>query len=247
MVQLRPPSQHLSAESVMSPTAAMEGPRPQAAPARTPGARRGRPTLAQAGDLRQRMLDAAFASFQAHGFEATAMEAVARAAGVAKLTLYRHFETKEVLFEQVVRRAQARVRRSLEARIDRRAPLEPVLRECIARLHEGFTQAEYLAVMRLVIAEGARFPRLGRTMLDDAQRAARPLAEYLREARARNAVRLDSPEQAATQLAGLASGAGRYVLTSPSGHPRSRRHTVEALVALFQRAWAVPDAAESAR
>jgi len=212
-----------------------------------PGGRRGRPTLAQAGGLRQHMLDAAFAAFQAHGFEATAMEAVARAAGVAKLTLYRHFETKEALFEQVVHRAQDRVRRTLEARIDRAAPLEAVLRECIAGLHEGFTQAEYLAVMRMVIAESRRFPRLAHAMLDDAKRAARPLADYLREAQARGLARLDSPEHAATQLAGLASGAGRYVLIDPSRHPRSRRHTVEALVVLFMSAWAAPRAAKSAR
>jgi AcrR family transcriptional regulator len=207
-------------------------------PAQAPPRRRGRPTQAQADDLRERMLDAAFAAFQVHGFQATGMEAVARGAGVAKLTLYRHFETKEALFEQVVRRAQMRVRRSLVARIDRQAPLEAVLRECIAGLHQGFTRPEYLAVMRMAIAEGRRFPRLGRAMLDDAKLAARPLADYLRELQARKAVRLESPEQAAVQLAGLASGAGRYVLTSPSTHPGSRRRTVEALVALFLRAWA---------
>jgi AcrR family transcriptional regulator len=209
-------------------------------PPSVPGRRRGRPTRAQADDLREQMLDAAYAMFRAHGFEAAAMEAMARAAGVAKLTLYRHFATKEELFEQVVGRAQRRVRRSLQARIDDGAPLQAVLRECIARLHEGFTRDEYLAVMRMVIAEAARFPHLARTMLDDARLAARPLAEYLRRSKVRGEVRLESPEEAAAQLAGLASGAGRYVLTSPSGHPASRRHTVEALVVLFAQAWSTP-------
>lgn len=214
-----------------------------------PGRRRGRPTRAQSDDLRERMLDSAYAMFLAHGFEAAAMEAIARTAGVAKLTLYRHFATKDELFEQVVGRAQRRVRRSLQARIDDRGPLEAVLRESIARLHEGFTRDEYLAVMRMVIAGSSRFPHLARAMLDDAKLAARPLADYLRRAKARGEVRLESPDEAATQLAGLASGAGRYVLTTPSGHPASRRHTIEALVVLFVQAWARPPhcGAQSAR
>ena len=199
--------------------------------------RPGRPTFQQARDLRESILDAALAAFLAHGFEAASLEGVARCAGVAKLTLYRHFDGKDDLFVQVAQRAQLRVRASLDVKIERSAPLEQVLRESISRLHEGFTRPDYLDVMRLVIAEARRFPRLGRAMLDDAKFAARPLVDYLSELKKAGGVDIESPADAATQLAGLASGAGRYVLIRPSRHPASRKRTVDSLVALFSKAW----------
>ncbi len=52
---------------------------------------------------RERLLEAAKAVFSAGGAEAS-LEAVARAAGVGIGTLYRHFPTREDLFEAVYRR-----------------------------------------------------------------------------------------------------------------------------------------------
>jgi AcrR family transcriptional regulator len=52
---------------------------------------------------RERVLEAAKAVFSAGGAEAS-LEAVARAAGVGIGTLYRHFSTREALFEAVYRR-----------------------------------------------------------------------------------------------------------------------------------------------
>src|SRR6267142_6309801 len=52
---------------------------------------------------RERVLEAAKAVFSAGGPEAS-LEAVARRAGVGIGTLYRHFPTREALFEAVYRR-----------------------------------------------------------------------------------------------------------------------------------------------
>src|SRR5258707_12199054 len=52
---------------------------------------------------RERLLEAAKAVFSAGGPEAS-LEAVARRAGVGIGTLYRHFPTREALFEAVYRR-----------------------------------------------------------------------------------------------------------------------------------------------
>src|SRR5689334_9621030 len=47
---------------------------------------------------RQRMLDAATKVFMEVDYHSVHMDAIATAAGVAKPTLYRYFETKEALF-----------------------------------------------------------------------------------------------------------------------------------------------------
>ena len=58
---------------------------------------------ADAARNRERVLEAAKTVFSAGGAEAS-LEAVARAAGVGIGTLYRHFPTREALFEAVYRR-----------------------------------------------------------------------------------------------------------------------------------------------
>ncbi|MDB5987859.1 MAG: hypothetical protein JWR16_2912 [Nevskia sp.] len=199
----------------------------------------GRPTVEQASELRENILDAALDVFFRHGFEASSMEGIARAASVAKITLYRHFETKEQLFVEVARRAQLRVRSSLAFMVDTRAPLEQVLRKIIETLYDGFTQPQYLAVMRMVIAEATRFPKLGRAMLNDSKIVAEPLVQYLQQLKDSGQIAIESAYDAATQISGMASGAGRYLLVTPSRHPMSRQHWIETLVSLFTRAWRV--------
>src|SRR5246500_1363667 len=58
---------------------------------------------ADAARNRERLLEAAKAVFSAGGAEAS-LEAVAKRAGVGIGTLYRHFPTREALYEAVYRR-----------------------------------------------------------------------------------------------------------------------------------------------
>jgi AcrR family transcriptional regulator len=60
-----------------------------------------RPLRADARRNRDRVLDAARAAFGAEGSEAS-LDEIARRAGVGAGTVYRHFPTKEALFEAVV-------------------------------------------------------------------------------------------------------------------------------------------------
>lgn len=54
---------------------------------------------------RSRILDAATEVFGRVGFEATRMEDVAKAAGIAKGLLYKHFRSKDAMFEALVEMA----------------------------------------------------------------------------------------------------------------------------------------------
>lgn len=60
-------------------------------------------------DRRQAILDAAVRLFARYGYRRTAMEEVAREAGVAKGTTYLYFDTKEALFRALSQAALARV------------------------------------------------------------------------------------------------------------------------------------------
>ncbi len=72
---------------------------------------------------RERLLEAANAVFSAGGPDAS-LEAVAREAGVGIGTLYRHFPTREALFEAVYRREVEQLTDLAEQLKDKAVPLE---------------------------------------------------------------------------------------------------------------------------
>jgi AcrR family transcriptional regulator len=53
-------------------------------------------------DRRQQLVRAAAAAFLAGGYDGTSMESVAEQAGVTRLIVYRHFESKEALYRAVL-------------------------------------------------------------------------------------------------------------------------------------------------
>ncbi|MEJ7598429.1 MAG: TetR/AcrR family transcriptional regulator [Kofleriaceae bacterium] len=64
-------------------------------------------------DKHRRILDAALATFAARGYHGTTVPEVAAAAGVGTGTLYRYFEHKEALVNEVYRDAKQRLRTAL--------------------------------------------------------------------------------------------------------------------------------------
>jgi AcrR family transcriptional regulator len=60
-------------------------------------------------ERRELLLAAATRAFARYGFAATSLDDVAREAGVSKVILYRHFESKADLYRAVLRRSEARL------------------------------------------------------------------------------------------------------------------------------------------
>src|SRR5688572_20358566 len=77
--------------------------------------RRGRPLV---DDKRRRILDAALTVFAAKGYHGTSVPDVADAAGVGTGTLYRYFEHKEALVNEVYRDAKLQLRTALMAGVE---------------------------------------------------------------------------------------------------------------------------------
>jgi AcrR family transcriptional regulator len=63
-------------------------------------------------DRRSRLVRAAQALFLEQGFRATGIDAILAAAGVAKMTLYNHFGSKDALIHEVLTQHDAEVRRA---------------------------------------------------------------------------------------------------------------------------------------
>jgi AcrR family transcriptional regulator len=71
---------------------------------------------------REQLLDAALEIFDERGYHAGGIDAILERAGVAKMTLYNHFRSKEDLVLAALRRKDEQTRRWLLTEVERRAP-----------------------------------------------------------------------------------------------------------------------------
>jgi AcrR family transcriptional regulator len=110
---------------------------------------------------RQAILEAALTEFAERGYAAARLDDVAARAGVAKGTLYLYFEHKEALFEQLIRSAVSPVMDRF-AKIAEAADLSPlaVLDAFFALFQKEVLGTNRKLLLRLILAEGARFPAL---------------------------------------------------------------------------------------
>ena len=124
---------------------------------------------------RERVLEAAKAVFSAGGSEAS-LEAVARRAGVGIGTLYRHFPTREALFEAVYRREVDQLSELAEQLKGTADPVDALRRWLKSNVQLVATKKGMIAALALVMQSSSElyaysFDRLTRavgTLLDRA-------------------------------------------------------------------------------
>jgi AcrR family transcriptional regulator len=119
------------------------------------GARAGR-----RNERRAAILSAALEEFAARGFAATRLDDVARRADVAKGTIYLYFRDKESLFQELVRTMLSPLVGAIAG-----APLRDLpIRAVVEMIFDVFVNDIYATrrkdVIRLILAEGPRFPKL---------------------------------------------------------------------------------------
>src|SRR5258705_2763131 len=121
--------------------------------ARAP-ARLGRPPKELAGEVEERILDAARKVFLERGFEGASIEAIAEAARSGKPTIYARFPGKEALFTAVVmQRVAANVAR-FEAYTPTGATIEQRLESVAVTVLNWFLLSDSIGLMRVAIGDG---------------------------------------------------------------------------------------------
>ncbi|MBW8733896.1 MAG: TetR/AcrR family transcriptional regulator, partial [Asticcacaulis sp.] len=159
------------------------------------------------GDRRELILDVASEVFLKEGYAAASMSEIAARLGGSKGTLYNYFKSKEELFGAYVSRNcevhRSQVGELLKIDGDARAVLTAYAR----RYLEVFTSEKTLQNWRVISAESAKSPDIGRDFYESGPlRGARLLAEYLDKAVARGELKIDDTLLAAHQLISLIHG-----------------------------------------
>ncbi|HUC16373.1 MAG TPA: TetR/AcrR family transcriptional regulator [Acetobacteraceae bacterium] len=148
--------------------------------------------------------EAATRLFMAQGYASVSMDAIARAAGVSKATLYAYFASKDQLFANLVGTACSRSGAHSVPFAEEQLDLRDTLTALADRALRFMLEPQSLAIYRVVIAECPRFPELGRAFFERISESSRQnLASWLKKQMEEGKLRRRDPVIAAQQFTGL--------------------------------------------
>jgi len=114
------------------------------------------------------IIQAAYEVFSEKGFAAARLDEIAKRAGVSKGALYLYFETKQDIFEAVVKDAVAPNIGAIEQfALAFPGPFEQLIRMMIPRVAELADKSDIGKVVKMVIGESGNFPEIARIWHDD--------------------------------------------------------------------------------
>jgi AcrR family transcriptional regulator len=142
-------------------------------------ARIGRPPRALAGEVDDRILEAAQRVFLERGLGGASIDEIARLARAGKPTIYARFPTKEALFSAVVMRNAAKVRARFETQVPAAGTIGQRLVSVGTTILESLLVSENIDFMRLAAAEARRFPQLANVGRMARERGAQAVAPVL--------------------------------------------------------------------
>jgi TetR/AcrR family transcriptional regulator, mexJK operon transcriptional repressor len=172
----------------------------------------------RAQQTRERLRATAHRLFLQQGYLATSIDAILAEAGISsKETLYRHFSSKEELFVDVLGHLTLSQPGFSEKLVALPTPHDLLsLRQALTQLSREIlslmSQPEYVALVRIIIAEAPRFPQLGSLFFSTVpQRGIALIMALLRGAREQQVI-ADVGLEAVTRA--LLGGLLTYAITS---------------------------------
>lgn len=196
----------------------------------------GRPTPQAALQLREFFLETALDTFLAHGYAGASVNAIARAAGVSKATVYRVFGDKQQIFRIAAEYGCEWAFNSLKSVIDPDDTPEQVLWKVIWEKQGAMLQPRALATVRLIVAEAGRFPEMAALQWASHRYLLSPLSDYLKQQVEKGTFSIDDPQFAALQITTLASG-GLRPLLAKALTPAEQESWARSVFDLFLKSW----------
>jgi AcrR family transcriptional regulator len=151
---------------------------------------------------RRQIVEGARQVFLSAGFDGASMNDIARAAGVSKGTLYAYFNSKDELFEAIIRGEFAQAAERL-CKFRRGGDARDMLRDFGVRLISRMSEPGTRSLARVVIA-AEKFPHIGRAFYEAGPLyGATRLAAELEDLQKSGALKVPDPERAAWQFVDL--------------------------------------------
>ncbi|WP_061035296.1 MULTISPECIES: TetR/AcrR family transcriptional regulator [Vibrio] len=182
------------------------------------------------------LIEAAQQEFIEHGYSSANMDRVCERAATSKRTLYRHFESKDVLFiesiQSVLETQRARLQLTYRQDVDIESQLRDYLYSKLDSMYEDFG----LPLAKMVISEFMRTPDLAENYLHQLQRQDELLQAWFAEAIADGKFKPLDPAMMSNMLMCLLKGNflwPQLVANQDVPNEEQRKETVESILTLF--------------
>ena len=116
---------------------------------------------------RERIMEVGRRLFLSKGYAGASVNEIVRLAGGSLATLYSEFGSKEALFAEIMRRRAHILYGWDDAACFKEKDCREALRALAKRLLDRVLEEESLALYRIAISEGPRFPELRKAVLED--------------------------------------------------------------------------------
>ena len=161
------------------------------------------PCLTLTQRKRSDIINACIAEFEEHGFAGARIDRIAERAKVSKRTLYKHFPSKEALFDAIMAIVFAPIQQNDKATLKPDSPLKDQLAELVETYVQAVSDDEYIALSRVIVSEFIRNPERSRIARAKASIASGPIERMIRQAMEAGLLRPADPAYAAVQLSAL--------------------------------------------
>lgn len=146
----------------------------------------------------EQIRSAATELFLRHGFDGVSVDEIVQAVGGSKTNIYNHFHNKEGLFVAIVEGLCEDLLESFVTIDVSGLGAEEGLRSLALALLGILLQDRHLAFQRIIIAESARFPALGRAWFDSGPERSRGIiAQFMERQQRAGRLRDGDPHQMA--------------------------------------------------
>ena len=182
------------------------------------------------------LIEAAQQEFIEHGFSCANMDRVCERAGTSKRTLYRHFESKDLLFIESIQAVIEKQRAKLQLQYCPASDIDVQLRKYLHDKLDSMYEDFGLPLAKMVISEFMRTPELAENYLHQLQRQDELLENWFTEAIADNKVKALDPVMMSSMLMCLLKGNclwPQLVANQAVPSVEQRKKIVEDILTLF--------------
>ena len=193
----------------------------------------GRPTRAQIKEIKESIFASAMVEFSERGFHGASIANIAARSGVSRMTVYKHFESKEQLLEKLSDHSSDRLLHRLAAAIDETQPCWSVLMDVGRCFYIDGQHFDSRAISRIMVMEADRFPEIGRRGIELRRKALKPLTDYLARQAFEGTITIEDPERAAIQFLNLTTSSIDFLFSAEMPSDEEREKYLAAAVKTF--------------
>ena len=198
---------------------------------RTRGA--GRPSREEGAEIRQRIFAEAMAEFVDRGFHGASIASIAARSGVSRITVYKHFESKEQLLRMLSDHYSDRLRNALEQAIDDQQPCWAVLMNVGRCFFREDQYDDSRAISRIMIMEADRLPEIASRGIELRRKVLDPLTNYLERMALQGKLTVEKPALTALHFLNIATSSVDFLFSSQKMSEEDREKYLTTAVKTF--------------